>query len=88
MRKKRRSSTHAALDAAVALRTLARCRSLEKLMDAQLARYERIIKATTALTEQEKAGLMEWERNNVTGNGKFATNDWPGWDEVIKRISH
>jgi len=57
-------------------------------MDAQLARYERIIKAATALTEQEKADVTEWERNNVTGDGKFATSDWPGWDAVIKRISH
>lgn len=47
-----------------------------------------LIKAATALTEQEKADLTEWERNNVTGDGKFATSDWPGWDAVIKRISH
>lgn len=57
-------------------------------MDAQFARYERIIKAATALTEQERADLTEWERRNVTGDGKFATSDWPGLDAAIKRISH
>lgn len=57
-------------------------------MDAQLARYERIIKAATALTEQEKDGLTEWERTHVTGDGRFATSDWPGWEVVIERISH
>lgn len=57
-------------------------------MDAQLVKYERIIKAATALSEQEKADLTEWERGHVTGEGKFATSDWPGWDAVIRRISH
>jgi len=57
-------------------------------MDAELSKYERIIKAATALSEQEKAGLKEWERTHVTGDGRFATSDWPGWDAVIKRISN
>jgi hypothetical protein len=57
-------------------------------MDAQLARYERIIKAATALSEQERTDLAAWERSDVTGDGQFATSDWPGWDAVIKRVSH
>jgi hypothetical protein len=57
-------------------------------MDAELAKCERIIKAATALSEQEEADMTEWERSNVTGDGKFATSDWPGWDAVIARSSH
>jgi hypothetical protein len=57
-------------------------------MDAQLANYERIIKAATSLSEQEKAELKEWERKHVTGDGKFASSDWPGWNAVIARTSH
>jgi len=44
-------------------------------MDAQLVKYERIIKAATASSEQEKADLTDWERGQVTGDGKFATSD-------------
>lgn len=57
-------------------------------IEAQLARYERIIKAATVMSEQEKLALAEWEKYCVTGDGQRATSDWPGWDAVINRISH
>lgn len=57
-------------------------------IEAQLARYERIIKAATVMCEQEKDSLAEWEKTNVTGSGDFGTSDWPGWEAVISRISH
>ncbi|WP_445672537.1 hypothetical protein [Pseudomonas inefficax] len=56
--------------------------------EAQIARYERIIKAATVMTDQEKFSLAEWEKIHVTGNGDFGTSDWPGWETVILRISH
>lgn len=59
-----------------------------KEAEAQLARFERIIKAATVMSEQEKKALAEWEKAHVTGTGDFATSDWPGWEAVINRISH
>lgn len=57
-------------------------------IEAQLARFERIIKAATVMSEQEKAALSEWEKTHVTGSGDFGTSDWPGWDAFVSRISH
>ncbi|MDU4254516.1 hypothetical protein [Pseudomonas sp.] len=57
-------------------------------IEAQIARYERMVKAATVMTDQEKAALAEWEKTHVTGNGDFGTSDWPGWEAVISRISH
>ncbi|APC19498.1 hypothetical protein BLL42_27585 (plasmid) [Pseudomonas frederiksbergensis] len=57
-------------------------------IDAQIARFERIIKAATVMSKQEKVALAEWEKTNVTGSGDFGTSDWPGWEAIISRISH
>lgn len=57
-------------------------------VEAQIARYERIIKAATVMTEAEKIALAEWEKEHVTGDGEFGTTDWPGWEPIISRISH
>ncbi|PPS60243.1 hypothetical protein [Pseudomonas sp. BRM28] len=57
-------------------------------VEAQIARFERIIKATMVMTEAEKTALAEWEKKHVTGTGEFGTSDWPGWEAVIARISH
>lgn len=53
-----------------------------------IARYERIIKAATIMTEVEKEALVEWEKVHVTGSGDFGTSDWPGWNGLIARITH
>lgn len=53
-----------------------------------IARYERIIKAATVMTEAEKEALAQWEKANVTGNGDFGTSDWPGWEVIVARITH
>lgn len=50
-----------------------------------IARYERIIKAATIMTEAEKEALAAWEKLHVSGNGDNGTSDWPGWDAVISR---
>jgi hypothetical protein len=57
-------------------------------IEAQIARFERIIKAATAMSEQEKVSLAEWEKTHVTGGGDFGTSDWPGWEAIISRVSH
>lgn len=59
-----------------------------RFAEGHIARYERIIKAATAMTEAEKQALAEWEKEHVTGSGDFGTSDWPGWDDVISRITH
>jgi len=63
-------------------------RKTQNQMHAQLARYERTITAATVMTEQEKSELTEWEKIHVTGDGRFGTSDWPGWDQIVSRISH
>ncbi|APQ11021.1 hypothetical protein BJP27_05735 [Pseudomonas oryzihabitans] len=57
-------------------------------VEAQIARYERIVKAATVMTEAEKIALAEWEKKHVTGDGEFGTTDWPGLEPIISRISH
>ena len=57
-------------------------------IDAQLARYERIITAAAAMSDIEKNELAAWERAHVTGDGQSSTSDWPGWDAIINRTSH
>lgn len=57
-------------------------------VEAQIARYERIIQAATVMSEQEKIALAEWEKTHLTGSGDFGTSDWPGWEAIISRISH
>ena len=54
----------------------------------QLATYERLGEAIAVMTDSEKADLMEWEKTNVTGDGKSGTSDWPGLAAIVKRISH
>ena len=60
----------------------------DEKVEAQVARYERIIKAATVMSDAEKIALAEWEKEHVTGAGELGTSDWPGWEAVISRISH
>jgi len=62
--------------------------SIEKTIEAQLIRYERIIKAATIMSEREKADLAEWEKTKALDDASMATSDWPGWEAIINRISH
>ncbi|HBO7954679.1 hypothetical protein OD776_28400 [Pseudomonas aeruginosa] len=57
-------------------------------IEASLASYERIIKAATTMTDDEKKALAEWEEANLAGAGQLATSDWPGWNAIINRTSH
>lgn len=59
-----------------------------RLSESQVSKYERIIQAATVMTQDEKQELNRWEKENVTGDGNFGTSDWPGWGDVISRISH
>ncbi|EKY4113656.1 TPA: hypothetical protein ACGW3M_001004 [Pseudomonas aeruginosa] len=56
--------------------------------ESHLARYERIVKAALVMTEAEKELLAKWEAEYVKGDGEFGTTDWPGWPQVIARITH
>jgi hypothetical protein len=49
---------------------------------------ERIVAAYAVMTPEEKAALHAWEAQHVTGDGTFATSDWPGWQSVFARIQH
>jgi hypothetical protein len=35
------------------------------------------------LLPDEKAELEEWDHRMVTGDGRFATSDWPGFEKHI-----
>lgn len=63
-------------------------RDADQHIEAQLVRYERLIKAATVMTEAEKAELSEWEKKHLTGDGTYGTSNWPGWDAIVNRISH
>jgi len=52
-----------------------------------LAQYERLVTLHPDMTEDERVALHNWERENL-GDGNKATSDWPGWAEVIARLSH
>jgi hypothetical protein len=49
---------------------------------------ERIVAFYPQMTDQEKENLSAWEKKFVTGNGAYGTNDWPGWKDIVKRLSH
>ena len=49
---------------------------------------ERMVAMADQMTQEEKNDLLNWERENVTGDGKFATTDWPGWRAVVARLTH
>lgn len=52
-----------------------------------LLTIERIVTLHPKMSETEKQALAEWERTNL-GDGVTGTTDWPGWREVIARLSH
>lgn len=53
-----------------------------------LDEYERIATLLPKLTEEELVILRAWEKQHVTGDGRFSSSDWPGWQAVIKRLQH
>lgn len=53
-----------------------------------LLNAQRIVTLYPLMSDNEKAALEKWEAEHVTGDGRFGTSDWPGWDDVFKRLSH
>lgn len=53
-----------------------------------IATIEKVFDALPRLNDQEREELETWERKHVTGDGAYATTDWPGWTGVFKRIAH
>ena len=56
--------------------------------NARMTTMERLVVIQQSMTDEERDQLQEWERDHVTGDGRHATSDWPGWDEMIKRYGH
>lgn len=56
--------------------------------DARLAEMERTVKAALQMTPSEVEALHAWESEHVTGDGCLTSRDWPGWDDVLKRLAH
>lgn len=56
-------------------------------IEGSLAFYERMVTAHKKMTPEEIASLEEWEKANL-GDGKLATSDWPGWNDVLSRLTH
>lgn len=59
-----------------------------KETERRLAGYERIVRAMERMTVDELAQLRAWEKQNVTGDGRRGTSDWPGWQAVFERLQH
>jgi len=49
---------------------------------------ERIVHLSDKMTGAEKKALKKWEKNHVTGDGTYGTSNWPGWKQLIARLSH
>uniref|UniRef100_UPI001ABCA93E hypothetical protein n=1 Tax=Pseudomonas aeruginosa TaxID=287 RepID=UPI001ABCA93E len=52
-----------------------------------VAHYERIITAAVAINDEEKALLADWVERHASENSNLATSDWPGWKDVVARVS-
>lgn len=52
-----------------------------------VAHYERIITAAVAMNDEEKAQLAGWVDRHASGDSNLAASDWPGWKNVIGRVS-
>lgn len=52
-----------------------------------VAHYERIITAAVAMNDEEKAQVADWVDRHASGNSNLAASDWPGWKDVIARVS-
>ncbi|GAA0694531.1 hypothetical protein ISN75_02620 [Dyella marensis] len=63
-------------------------RASKKKQDQYMASVELQMIASISLTEAERAELKIWEKEHVTGDGQFATSDWPGWAVAYKRVAH
>lgn len=53
---------------------------------ALLAMTEKMVRASALMSPAEQADLSRWERENVTGDGRFTSSDWPGWRHVFARV--
>lgn len=49
---------------------------------------ERMISVQGQMSDKERAELSLWEKSKVTGDGLYATSDWPGWPAVIRRLQN
>lgn len=52
------------------------------------AGLERLVAMYEQLDEGEILQLAKWEKENLTGDSKCSTSDWPGWAGVFKRLHH
>jgi hypothetical protein len=48
---------------------------------------ERIVAFHPLMTAEEKMELAAWENAYVTGDDRYCTSQWPGWNAVIERLS-
>ena len=55
----------------------------DKVSQNRFMRYqEAMLNTYAALSEEEKAELHAWEKENLDGHS-VATSDWPGWRKYI-----
>ncbi|MGI0120119.1 hypothetical protein [Zooshikella sp. RANM57] len=52
-----------------------------------MVKSKRMVSLFEKMTDGEKASLAEWEKKEVTGDGKACSSDWPGWQAVEDRLS-
>lgn len=57
--------------------------------EALILPYERMVAMyNNGMSDSERAALHAWEKENVKGDGALGTSHWPGWAEIVKRLSH
>jgi len=49
---------------------------------------ERIVQLHARMSHAEQHDLTAWESVHLTGDGTFATSDWPGWQAISERLPH
>lgn len=51
-----------------------------------LDRYMALVDAYSQMPPAVRSELHAWEREHVTGDGRFSTSDWPGWDRYVMPV--
>jgi hypothetical protein len=60
----------------------------DKMAEAMLMTFERMVSMHAQMSEQERTMLSQWEKTNLGGPDQLATSDWPGWQVIFKRLAH
>lgn len=67
-------------------RDMSRLSAIENIARLEIpATFTRLKAVYDSMTDKERQALTKWEDEHVTGDGTYATTDWPGWDDAGER---